>query len=103
MNKNILIKNEYGYSLDLTEWRRLYPTFDIFSTWDTKYPDVLTIHVCERSCPDNYLAGGILANSKCMLIREFEDCVVDSYSIVDLFVRQMIQEIRQERNKRKED
>lgn len=100
MSKNILIKNEYGYSLDLSQWRERNPDFDIFSYQSEAFSDILTIQVNEKDFPGVLYVGGRLADSKCITIYELLNSIVDTTAIVDILINRMIKDISIEREKR---
>lgn len=103
MSKNILIKNEHGYSLELSEWRERYPEFDIFSYYTETYPDIVSIQVNEKDLPGVLYVGGRIAESKCITVFELEHCVVDTTAIIDILIRRMLKDIKGERNRRSKD
>ncbi len=100
MSKNILIKNEHGYSLELSEWQKRYPEFDIFSYYTETYPDIISIQVNEKELPGVLYVGGRLAESKCITIFELLNNYVETTAIVDILIGRMCKDVMNEREKR---
>lgn len=103
MSKNILIKNEHGYSLELSEWRKRYPEFDIFSYYTETYPDIISIQVNEKELPGVLYVGGRLAESKCITIYELLHSCVETVAVVNILIDRMCKDVMKEREKRTTD